>query len=107
MNLFLNIMFSLKKKIYKKLTEFKEKHFHTVLILMIFSLISLFLESKENQNEKSYDNSNQNIKIQKNSESIDDILKQIDSARKKLKSQELRLQEIQKNILERKMNNAQ
>ncbi len=77
------------------------------ILLILFSLIPIFSVSKENHSKKLYQNSSQNLKNQKSLESVDELLKQIDSARKKLKSQESRLQNIQNKIIERRMNNPQ
>ena len=75
------------------------------IILILFGWTSLFSENKENQSYKPHPNSNQNLKNQQSGENIDNLLKQIESARKQLKSQELRLQDIQNKIIKRGMNN--
>ena len=77
------------------------------ILLIFFSLIPVFSVSKESQSKKLYQNSSQNLKNQKSLDNVDELLKQIDSARKQLKSQELRLQDIQNKIIERRMNNSQ
>ena len=74
------------------------------IILILFSWTSLFSENKENQSYKLHQNSNQNLKNQQSGENIDNLLKQIESARKQLKSQELRLQDIQNKIIKRRPN---
>jgi hypothetical protein len=48
----------------------------------------------------------QNVKVKKSGGDIDNLLKQIDSAKKQLKSQELRLQNIQDKIIERRLRNT-
>ena len=68
---------------------------------------SLFSENKENQSYKPHQKPNQNLKNQQSGENIDNLLKQIESARKQLKSQELRLQDIQNKIIKRRQNNNQ
>ena len=77
------------------------------IILILFGWTSLLSENKENQSYKPRQNSNQNLKNQQSLENIDNLLKQIESARKQLKSQELRLQDIQNKIIKRRMNNNQ
>ena len=77
------------------------------IILIIFGWTSLFSENKENQSYKLHQNSNQNLKNQQSGENIDNLLKQIESARKQLKSQELRLQDIQNKIIKRRLNKNQ
>ena len=77
------------------------------VILILFGWTSLFSENKENQSYKLHQNSNQNLKNQQSGENIDNLLKQIESARKQLKSQELRLQDIQNKIIKRRLNNNQ
>ena len=77
------------------------------IILILFGLTSLFSENKENQSHKSNQKPNQNLKNQQSGKNIDDLLKQIESARKQLKSQELRLQDIQNKIMKRRLNNNQ
>ena len=77
------------------------------IILILFSWTSLFSENKENQSYKLHQNSNQNLKNQQSGENIDNLLKQIESARKQLKSQELRLQDIQNKIIKRRLNKNQ
>ena len=73
------------------------------IILILFGWTSLFSENKENQPYKP----NQNLKNQQPGEDIDNLFKQIESARKQLKSQELRLQDIQNKIIKRRLNNNQ
>ena len=77
------------------------------IILILFGWTSLFSENKENQSYKPQQNSNQNLKNQQSGENIDNLLKQIESARKQLKSQELRLQDIQNKIIKRRLNKNQ
>ena len=77
------------------------------IILILFSWTSLFSENKENQSYKLHQNPNQNLKNQQSGENIDNLLKQIESARKQLKSQEYRLQDIQNKIIKRRQNNDQ
>lgn len=77
------------------------------IILILFGWTSLFSENKENQSYKLHQNSNQNLKNQQSGENIDNFLKQIESARKQLKSQELRLQDIQNKIIKRRLNKNQ
>ena len=77
------------------------------IILILFGWTSLFSENKENQSYKPHQNSNQNLKNQQSGENIDNLLKQIESARKQLKSQELRLQDIQNKIIKRRLNKNQ
>ena len=77
------------------------------IILILFGWTLLFSENKENQSNKPQQNSNQNLKNQQSGENIDNLLKQIESARKQLKSQELRLQDIQNKIIKRRLNKNQ
>ena len=77
------------------------------IILILFGWTSLFSENKENQSYKPHQNSNQNIKNKQSVENIENLLKQIESARKQLKSQELRLQDIQYKIIMRRLNKNQ
>lgn len=77
------------------------------IILILFGWTSLFSENKENQLYKPHQKSNQNLKNQQSGEDIDNLFKQIESARKQLKSQELRLQYIQNKIIKRRLNNNQ
>jgi len=77
------------------------------VILILFGWTSLFSENKENQSYKPHQKPNQNVKKQQPGENIDNLLKQIESARKQLKSQELRLQDIQNKIMKRRLNNNQ
>ena len=74
------------------------------IILILFGWTSLFSENKENQSYKPHQKPNQNLKNQQSGENIDNLLKQIESARKQLKSQELRLQDIQNKIIKRRLN---
>ena len=71
------------------------------IILIIFGWTSLFSENKENQPYKP----NQNYKNQQSGEDIENLFKQIESARKQLKSQEIRLYDIQSRIINRRTNN--
>ena len=75
------------------------------IILTLFCWNSVFSENKENQSYNSHQKRDQNLKNQQSGENIDNLLKQIESARKQLKSQELRLQDIQNKIIKRGMNN--
>ena len=77
------------------------------IILILFGWTSLYSQNKENQLYKPHKKPNQNLKNQQYGENIDDFLKQIESARKQLKSQELRLQDIQNKIIKRRLNNNQ
>lgn len=77
------------------------------IILILFGWTSLFSENKENQPYKPHQKPNQNLKNQQSGEDIDNLFKQIESARKQLKSQELRLQYIQNKIIKRRLNNNQ
>ena len=77
------------------------------IILILFCWTSVFSENKENQSYNPHHKHDKNFKIQKSGENIDTLLKQIESARKQLKSQELRLQDIQNKIINRGMNNNQ
>ena len=75
------------------------------IILILFGWTSLFSENKENQSYKPHQKPNQNLKNQQSGENIDNLLKQIESARKQLESQELRLLDIQSKIINRRLNN--
>jgi len=77
-----------------------------IIILLFCYLISDFSESKEEQSKKLHKNSSQK-KVEKTKENVEGLLKQIDSARKQLKSQELRLQDIQNKIIKRRIKNPQ
>ena len=77
-----------------------------ILILLFISLISVCADGKENKSKKMHQNAGQNVKVKKSAGDIDDLLKQIESAKKKLKSQELRLQNIQDKIIERRLSNT-
>ena len=80
--------------------------FRTYIIILLFtSLIAICSDGKENKSKKIHQNAGQNVKIKKSKGDIDDLLKQIDSAKKQLKSQELRLQNIQHKIIERRLRN--
>ena len=78
-----------------------------IIILLLLCWTSLFSENNENQSHKPNQKSNQNLKNQQSGENIDNLLKQIESARKQLKSQEYRLQDIQNKIIKRRQNNDQ
>ena len=81
--------------------------FRTYIIILLFtSLIAICLDGKENKSKKIHQNAGQNVKVKKSAGDIDDLLKQIDSAKKQLESQELRLQNIQDKIIERRLRNA-
>ena len=73
------------------------------IIFIFFYCISVFSYSNENQYLKLYQQPNQNLEIQESLNGDDDLIKEIDSARKKLKSQELRLLNIQKKIIKSRM----
>ena len=75
------------------------------IILILFGWTSLLSENKENQSYKLQQKPSKNLKIQKSEDNIDTLLKQIESARKQLKSQEIRLYNIQSRIIKRRMNN--
>ena len=77
-----------------------------ILILLFISLISVCADGKENKSKKMHQNAGQNVKVKKSARDIDNLLKQIDSAKKQLKSQELRLQNIQDKIIERRLRNT-
>ena len=78
--------------------------FRTYIIILLFiSLISVCADGKENKSKKIHQNAGQNVKVKKSAGDIDDLLKQIDSTKKQLKSQELRLQNIQDKIIERRL----
>ena len=59
--------------------------FYTI-ILILFSWTSLFSENKENQSHNPNQKPNQNLKNQQSGENIDNLLKQIESNGKQLKS---------------------
>ena len=81
--------------------------FRTYIIILLFtSLIAICADGKENKYKKIHQNAVQNVKVKKSTGDIDDLLKQIDSATKQLKSQELRLQDIQDKIIERRLRNS-
>ena len=81
--------------------------FRTYIIILLFiSLISVCADGKENKSKKIHQNAGQNVKVKKSAGDIDDLLKQIDSTKKQLKSQELRLQNIQDKIIERRLRNT-
>ena len=81
--------------------------FRTYIIILLFiSLISVCADGKENKSKKIHQNAGQNVKVKKSAGDIDDLLKQIDSTKKQLKSQELRLQNIQDKIIERRLSNT-
>ena len=77
-----------------------------IIILLFISLITVCADGKENKSKKIHQNAGQNVKVKKSAGDIDDLLKQIDSAKKQLKSQELRLQNIQDKIIERRLSNT-
>ena len=81
--------------------------FRTYIIVLLFiSLIAVCADGKENKSKKIHQNTGQNVKVKKSARDIDNLLKQIDSAKKQLKSQELRLQNIQDKIIERRLRNT-
>ena len=81
--------------------------FRTYIIILLFiSLISVCADGKENKSKKIHQNAGQNVKVKKSAGDIDNLLKQIDSAKKQSKSQELRLQNIQDKIIERRLRNT-
>ena len=81
--------------------------FRTYIIILLFiSLIAICADGKENKSKKIHQNVGQNVKVKKSTGDIYDLLKQIDLAKKKLKSQELRLQNIQDKIIERRFRNT-
>ena len=81
--------------------------FRTYFIILLFiSLIAVYADGKENKFKKIHQNTDQNVKVKKSAGDINDLLKQIDSAKKQLKSQELRLQNIQDKIIERRLRNT-
>ena len=81
--------------------------FRTYIIILLFiSLIAVCVDGKENKSKRIHLNAGQNVKVKKSAGDIDNLLKQIDSAKKQLKSQELRLQNIQDKIIERKLRNT-
>ena len=64
------------------------------IIILFLCWTSLFSENNENQSHKPNQKPNQNLKINNLERIYDNLLKQIESARKQLKSQEYRLQDI-------------
>lgn len=81
--------------------------FRTYIISLLFiSLIAICADGRENKSKKIHQNAGQNVNVKKSTGDIDDLLKQIDSAKKQLKSQELRLQNIQDKIIERRLRNT-
>jgi hypothetical protein len=76
------------------------------IILLFISLISVCVVGKENKSKKIHQNAGQNVKVKKSGGDINDLLEQIDSTKKQLKSQELRLQNIQDKIIERRLRNT-
>ena len=81
--------------------------FRTYIIILLFiSLIAVCASGKENKSKKTHQNAGHNVKVKKSAGDIDDLLKQINSAKKQLKSQELRLQNIQDKIIERRLRNT-
>ena len=74
-----------------------------IIILLFISLMAVCADGKENKSKKIHQNASQNVKVKKSAEDIEDLLKQIDSAKKQLKSQELSLQNIQDKIIERRL----
>ena len=77
------------------------------IILILFGWTSLFSENKNNKSYKLHQKPNQTLKNQQSGENIDNLFEQIESAKKQLKSQELRLQDIQNKIIKRRLNNNQ
>ncbi len=73
------------------------------IIFILLGWTSLFSENKENKSYKQHQKHNQNFKNQQSGENIDRLFKQIESARKQLKFQELRLQDIQNKIIKRRL----
>ena len=73
------------------------------IIFILLGWTSLFSENKENKSYKQHQKHNQNFKNQQSGENIDSLFKQIESARKQFKSQELRLQDIQNKIIKRRL----
>jgi hypothetical protein len=81
--------------------------FRTYIIILLFiSLIAICADGRENKSKKIHQNAGQNVKVKKSTGNIDDLLKQIDSAKKQLKYQEFRLQNIQDKIIERRLRNT-
>ena len=76
-----------------------------IVVILFTSLLSIPAKSERNQsnNDSSVD---QNIKAKKNFIDNDNLLKKIESARKKLKSEEFRLKDIQNRIINRRSNNS-
>ena len=70
------------------------------IIFILLGWTSLF---SENKSYKQHQKHNQNFKNQQSGENIDSLFKQTESARKQLKSQELRLQDIQNKIIKRRL----
>ena len=81
-------------------------NFYLTNILLFISLITVNADGKENKSKKIHQNAGQNVKVKKSTGEINDLLKQIDSAKKQLKSQEFRLQNIQDKIIERRLRNT-
>ncbi len=73
-----------------------------ICVLLSISLISIPAKSEKNQSTNHDSNVNQNIKSKKIFEDNDSLLRQIESAHKKLKSEEFRLKDIQNRIIKRK-----
>jgi len=87
------------------------QEFMDILKLKIFVLLSIFLismpaKSGKDQSTNHDSITNQKIKVIKDFDDDDNLLKQIDSAREKLKSEELRLEDIQNRIIKRRLNNS-
>ena len=81
--------------------------FRTYIIILLFiSLMAVCADGKENKSKKIHQNAGQNVKVKKSAGDIEDLLKQIDSAKKQLKAQELRLKDIQDKIIERRLKNT-
>lgn len=75
-----------------------------ICVLLSVSLISIPAKSEKNQPTNLDSGLNQNIKAKKNFRDNDSLLKQIESAREKLKSEEFRLKDIQNRIINRRSN---
>lgn len=77
-----------------------------ICVLLSICLISMTAESGKNQSTNHNSRINQKIKVEKDFEDNDGLLKQINSAREKLRSEELRLEDIQNRIIKRRLNNS-
>lgn len=77
-----------------------------IFVILFTSLLSIPAKSERNQSNNNNSSVDQNIKAKKNFIDNDNLLKKIESARKKLKSEEFRLKDIQNRIINRRSNNS-